>query len=296
MFLNISQYVLEHISHRTFHPTHFSRPVCGSSFCKSDGALERLSQALSVICQGSLMRKRVQQRFAGWRSLVAAAICGAFAVGFFALPAFSGEASVPRERLPPGKDRVNEPANSISKQALQAKLAYCEECHGTSARGFHGYYPIPRLAGQQIEYLQNQLHAFVERRRRNNIMFHVSRALSPEMMAALATNFYDLNPKPLGGAQRELVAKGKEIYEGGIPDKNVPACSSYHGNDAKGNGPMPRLAGQLFEYISNKLTDWDKERGQDPGDPDSSAIMQPIARSLTDAQIKAIAAYLSELE
>ena len=242
------------------------------------------------------MRKRVQQRHARWWSLVAAAICGAFAVGFVALPALSGEVSVAREYAPVGPDRVNEPTNSISKQTLQAKLAYCEECHGPSARGFHGYYPIPRLAGQQIEYLQNQLRAFVEHRRTNNIMFHVSRVLSPEMIEALATNLHDFNPKPLGGAKRELFAKGKEIYEAGITDKNVPACSSCHGDDAKGNGPFPRLAGQLFDYTSSKLTNWDKERGQDPGDPDSSATMQPIARSLADAEIKAIAAYLSELE
>jgi cytochrome c553 len=241
------------------------------------------------------MRKRVQH-LARWRSLVAAAICGAFAVGFVALPVLSGEVSVAREYVPVGPDRLNEPTNSISKQTLQAKLAYCEECHGPSARGFHGYYPIPRLAGQQIEYLQNQLRAFVEHRRTNNIMFHVSRVLSPEMIEALATNLHDFNPKPLGGAKRELFAKGKEIYEAGITDKNVPACSSCHGDDAKGNGPFPRLAGQLFDYTSRKLTNWDKERGQDPGDPDSSATMQPIARSLTDAEIKAIAAYLSELE
>jgi cytochrome c553 len=56
------------------------------------------------------------------------------------------------------------------------------------------------------------------------------------------------------------------------------------------------LAGQLPDYISNKLANWDKERGQDPSNPDSSTMMQPIARSLTDDQIKAVAAYLSELE
>ena len=61
----------------------------------------------------------------------------------------------------------------VSKQELQAKIAYCENCHGVSAQGFHGYYPIPRLAGQQPEYLKNQLQAFVERRRTNNIMFNV---------------------------------------------------------------------------------------------------------------------------
>ncbi len=186
--------------------------------------------------------------------------------------------------------------SSVSKHDLQAKLAYCEQCHGLSARGFHGYYPIPRLAGQQTEYLKSQLQAFVEHRRKNNIMFNVARVLSPGMIAALAVTFHDLNPKPLREAQTELIAAGKGIFEHGSPDASIPACSSCHGLDAKGNGSNPRLAGQLFDYTANKLTNWDKERGQDPGDPDPSAIMQPIARNLTESQIAAVAAYLSELE
>src|SRR6516225_2830281 len=65
---------------------------------------------------------------------------------------------------------------------VQAKLAYCEDCHGRAAQGFHGYYPIPRLAGQQTEYLKNQLQAFIEHRRTNNVMFNVAHSLSPAMM------------------------------------------------------------------------------------------------------------------
>ena len=242
------------------------------------------------------MGKRVQSIFPIWLDLIIAGMSGALAIATIASPALSGDTSGTRRHTALTADQVNVPANPISNQAFQAKLGYCEECHGSSARGFRGYYPIPRLAGQQIEYLENQLRAFVERRRSNNIMFHVSRVLSPELIKALATAFHDLDPKPLGRAQIELVAKGKEIYEAGIPEKDVAACSSCHGNDAKGSGPFPRLAGQLPDYISNKLINWDKERGQDPRDPDSSTLMQPIARSLTDAQIKAVAAYLSELE
>ena len=193
--------------------------------------------------------------------------------------------------------RANDPNTAaVSDKDVQAKLAYCEVCHGPSARGFHGYYPIPRLAGQQSEYLQNQLQAFVEHRRTNNIMFNVGHVLSPAMIAALAANFKDLDPKPLGGAPKGDVATGKKIFEEGIPEASVPPCSSCHGPDAKGSGPFPRLAGQLFDYVSNKLTNWDKERGQDPKNPDTSAIMQPIAHSLNPSQIRAVAAYLSYLE
>jgi cytochrome c553 len=44
------------------------------------------------------------------------------------------------------------------------------------------------------------------------------------------------------------------------------------------------------------LTNWEKERGQNPAQPDISAVMQPIAHSLTQPQIKAVAAYVSNLE
>jgi cytochrome c553 len=56
------------------------------------------------------------------------------------------------------------------------------------------------------------------------------------------------------------------------------------------------LAGQLDDYIINKLANWSNERGQDPANPDTSAIMQPIAHRLTPAQIAAVAAYLNYLE
>src|SRR5271169_4180529 len=69
--------------------------------------------------------------------------------------------------------------DNVSKAEADAKLRYCEVCHGVSAQGFHGYYPIPRLAGQPVEYLKNQLQAFVEHRRTSNIMFNVGHVLSP---------------------------------------------------------------------------------------------------------------------
>ena len=50
------------------------------------------------------------------------------------------------------------------------------------------------------------------------------------------------------------------------------------------------------EYIQSKLLNWSNERGQDLANPDTSAIMQPIAHTLTKAQIAAVAAYLNYLE
>jgi cytochrome c553 len=185
---------------------------------------------------------------------------------------------------------------AVPKQELDAKIAYCKTCHGLSGQGFRGSFPMPRLAGQQPEYLVNQLQAFIERRRTNPVMFNVAHVLSPSMLTALAAHFKDLNPKPLGGAPKELVAAGKTVYEDGVPSAEVPPCATCHGPEAKGAEAFPRLAGQLNDYVAKKLLNWGKERGQDPAKPDNSAIMQPIAHNLTEAQVKAVAAYLSYLE
>ncbi len=189
-------------------------------------------------------------------------------------------------------------AATVSKQDLQAKVDYCETCHGLSGRGFIGYYPVPRLAGQQVEYIENELKGFVDRKRANteapsktNIMFNVGHVLSPAMINALATHFHDLNPKPVGAAPKEIATAGKKIFDEGVSTADVPACASCHGADGKGNGAIPRLAGQLYPYVVTQLTSWAKERAEE-----NSNIMAPIAHGLTESQINAVAAYVSTLE
>jgi cytochrome c553 len=116
-------------------------------------------------------------------------------------------------------------------------------------------------------------------------------------MATIAAYFNGLNPKLLWGAPKEPVADGKKIYEAGIPEADVPACMSCHGPEAKGAGAFPRLASQLNDYISNKLTNWEKDRGKTPAAPgEAAATMKSVAHRLTDTQVTAVAAYLSSLE
>jgi cytochrome c553 len=178
---------------------------------------------------------------------------------------------------------------------FEAKVTYCKTCHGLSGQGYHGYYAMPRLAGQQPKYIENQLRAFIEHRRKNEIMANVAHVLSPSMVSALAHYFRELNPPPLGGGSSGAIATGKRIYDEGLPESNIPACSACHGQDAKGQDQIPRLAGQLPDYFYNKLTNWAAERGQNSSMPDSSAVMGPTAHNLTKSQIAAVAAYVSSL-
>ena len=180
---------------------------------------------------------------------------------------------------------------------VQAKIEYCKDCHGLSGQGYHGYLTMPRLAGQNPEYLQNQLQDFIARRRDRDLFINMARVhgTDPGMQAALAAHFQTLNPPPFGGAPRQSMGLGKMIYDDGLPESNVPACSACHGPEAKGQGAIPRLAGQLYPYLVRQLTYWDKERGQASSRDETAAVMLPIAHNLSHPQIAAIAAYLNSL-
>ena len=182
-----------------------------------------------------------------------------------------------------------------AERGVAAKIEYCTTCHGIAAQGYLGYFAMPRLAGQQEAYLANQLHAFIERRRTNPVMFNVAHVLNPSMVSALAAHFRHLNPPPFGGAPRGQVSRGKTIYEEGIPESNVPACSACHGPDAKGRDEIPRLAGQLYPYTVKALRNWGRERGQGSARSDVSAVMAPTAHNMTPSEIAAVAAYVSTL-
>jgi len=183
---------------------------------------------------------------------------------------------------------------AVPKQVIEDKFNYCQTCHGVAAQGFRGYFIMPRLAGQQPQYIENQLNAFMELRRLNPVMRNVTHGLTHAMIKPLAAHFASLNPPPYGGAPKESVSLGKSIFDTGLPEANVPACSACHGPDGKGQRQIPRLAGQLYWYVIKALGSWDKERGQG-SIKDISAIMSPTAHNLTPSQVSAIAAYVSNL-
>ena len=184
-----------------------------------------------------------------------------------------------------------------SRSHLQSKIEYCKDCHGRSGQGYVGFLPMPRLAGQTPTYLENQLRAFVERRRDPGLFLNMAKihGVSPELRAALAAHFRDINSRPFGGAPTHLAAAGKRIYEDGIPDANIPACTACHGPEARGEGANPRLAGQLYPYLMTRLSQWRSEHGYEARDVDPSVTMARIAHNLNRSQMAAIAAYVSQL-
>jgi cytochrome c553 len=179
-----------------------------------------------------------------------------------------------------------------------AKAEYCKYCHGSSGQGSHQFYTAPRLAGQTPQYFENQFRAILAHRRDNPtaqmFMLPALGTLDQATMKSVARYFSRLNPEPLGGGPKDLAAAGQKIYEEGVPEANVPACSACHGPDAKGQDANPRLAGQLYPYIIAQLTGWKHGyRSQDSAEAGTPNLMVQIAGGLSKTQITAVAAYLS---
>jgi cytochrome c553 len=73
--------------------------------------------------------------------------------------------------------------------------------------------------------------------------------------------------------------------------KYATVCLGCHGPTAQGQGPFPKLAGKPAAELAAKLMDYRAGKTAGP----QSATMRPFAQALTDAEIDALAGYLSTL-
>lgn len=87
----------------------------------------------------------------------------------------------------------------------------------------------------------------------------------------------------------EAASAGKTLAEQGNQN-GVPPCISCHGEQGQGNASAgyPFLAGQSAQYIEQQLQAFANGKRLSP-------VMQPFAKSLTESEIKSLAAYFSQL-
>ena len=132
----------------------------------------------------------------------------------------------------------------------------CSNCHGLTGNATSPNFP--NLAAQVEAYSITQLNSFKSHGRQDpagfEYMWGLSRSLTDEQIKGLAAYFAAQTPakQPIEGAAGQIDA-GKAIFENGLSAQNVPACSSCHGAEGKGNAPFPRIAGQHADYLVKQL-------------------------------------------
>jgi cytochrome c553 len=176
--------------------------------------------------------------------------------------------------------------------AEPAGLDTCVACHGAQGAGAAAI-GAPRLAGQNPAYLVHALTGFKAGQRTGPTMQAVAASLSDSDIGALAAYFAVQAPPPSSDGPvpaPELVAAGKLLADSGSAD--IAACFSCHGAGGKGNGERyPAIAGQPANYLVARLHQLQARAKMPHADP---ATMALLAAKMSEAQIAAAAAYLSQ--
>lgn len=169
----------------------------------------------------------------------------------------------------------------------------CSICHGANGAG-QALAGFPQLAGLNSDYMQKQLHDFTTPQRNNPIMTPIAKALT-ENEAMAVSGYFAAMPTTAVTAPIEneaLLQTGQRLAEEGNWTKDIPACFSCHGSSAEGIGAdFPVLAGQHALYIEQQLNAW--RSGQRSNDPNQ--LMIGIAERLSEAEIKAVSAFLANI-
>lgn len=171
-------------------------------------------------------------------------------------------------------------------------VTVCSKCHGMDGNSSSPRYP--KLAGQHKVYLLAQLKAFRDQSRKDPdahaYMWGISRLLDDAMAGKLADYFSAQKPTRGTPGDAQLAAKGKDIYEGGIKSKNVPACVFCHARQGVGIAVFPRLAGQHAQYLVTQIKVFHTDDR-----PNLALAMKAVVEMLSDEEAEQVAAYLQGL-
>lgn len=168
------------------------------------------------------------------------------------------------------------------KQAVEAgqKAAFfCVNCHGES--GISKIPEVPNLAGQNPAYLLEQIRKFGSGERKDQFMQGLIKVLKDDERVQIALYFGSQAVAP-GKADPAQVARGKELF--------TKLCVRCHGDAARGDATIPRLAGQQIPYLQTSIT-----RYRDGTGIRNNQLMSIATSTLKNDDIKAVASYLTQL-
>ncbi|GAA5524568.1 cytochrome c4 [Microbulbifer aestuariivivens] len=186
--------------------------------------------------------------------------------------------------------------------AGKAKAATCAACHGADGNSIAPAFP--KIAGLGEKYLHKQLMDVKSGEREIPQMIGQLDNLSEQDLRDIAA-YFDSQPLQLAGSQPLSVKLnsgetvdglklGRKLFRAGNPETGVPACMGCHSPTGKGNAPAgyPRLGGQYAEYLEAQLKAF---RAGDRANDGDTRPMRSVAKSLSDAEIKAVSQYMAGL-
>jgi cytochrome c553 len=189
---------------------------------------------------------------------------------------------------------VTLPAVAQDVKAGQSKAAMCIGCHGIVGyqASFPEIYKAPKISGQSAKFISNSLAAYAKGDRKHPTMVSIAVSLTEQDMADLAA-YYSQHGVVAGATLPEKADKEPSAAVGALLTKG--ACVSCHGaNFAKPIDPgYPKIAGQHADYLFVALKAYKTEGNAKVGR--SNGVMGGIAKQYSNAELKALAQYVSSL-
>lgn len=182
-------------------------------------------------------------------------------------------------------------------EAIPTQVFNCTACHGGQGQG-NALLGAPRLAGQQAEYLLDQLRNFKAGRRGYDArdlhgaqMRGVVASMEERDFEPLAHYFSSLELPPGEVPATGETARGAALYQG--------TCAVCHGPDASGFAHLRTPDLRLLDaaYLERQLTHYIQGlRGAEAHASELGMWMRGISLQIgTDAERQAIVDYISSL-
>lgn len=156
---------------------------------------------------------------------------------------------------------------------------FCANCHGEN--GISKTPDVPNLAGQNPAFLLEQIRKFASGERKDAFMQGLIKVLRDDERMQVAM-YYANTPVPPTRSDPVLAAQGKVLFS--------KLCVRCHGEQARGNEEIPRIAGQKLPYLQSSIT-----RYRDGTGIRNNQLMAIATANLKNDEIVALTNYLTQL-
>jgi cytochrome c553 len=186
------------------------------------------------------------------------------------------------------------PSPAASPRAADKLIAMCIGCHGITGyqASFPEVYKVPKIAGQNAQYIVAALTAYKKGERKHPSMRGIASSLSEQDMNDIAKYYEELGTKDGEAKLPQGLSPQPDAKVQALLAKGV--CVSCHGQNL--SQPIPgaaKIAGQYKDYLYAALKAYQTEGNPHVGR--SNPIMSGQVKPFSHEELKALADYISTL-
>lgn len=202
-------------------------------------------------------------------------------------------------------------AERLVKRVRNKAEFSCVDCHGETGNIIDSTDHTPRLAGQDMSYLYDQLINFKQGRRPTKEMDGILAGYSDQELQLMAHYYasqtvnvssdFDVTIDPILPHTKvdddNWATEGKRLFMEGDKVRGIIACQNCHGTYGEGRiiglDKAPKITAQHASYTRKTLKQY--ATNERTTDNIYNNVMQDIAKTLNEEDIRNLAAYIQRL-